>query len=443
MNLNRSSDLFRTNIKSIIIIRGKMYLTQVNKLRNIDKESFEILVLLSRLCKNMYNVGVYNVRQKFIFEGKYTNYFSNYHDCKYNENYKFLVQIGQNVLRSVDFSFRSFFELVKKKKEGIDLGKVNLPGYLDKNSYYPIIWQKQMFQVIDNKIRLSMTGEFKKKFNISKRFLFFDLPKHIDKNSIKEIKIVPRQKAKYFTIHITYKKKEIKNEHLNPDKFLSIDLGISNLASCIDSEGTSFIIDGKKLKSINQGFNKEIARLKSILDKQEPNSKRYSNRMYNVVEKRNNIVNEYLNLVTNKIITYCISNEIGNIVIGDLKDIQRNSKMGKINNQNFVQIPFSKLSTKIRNKCFLNSINIEYQEESYTSKCSFLDNEEIHKHDNYKGKRIKRGLFQSEKGILVNSDINGACNIMKKFLSKQNFKNEIFEKLSRGLVNSPLRIRIL
>jgi len=420
-----------------------MYLTQVNKIKHIDKESYEILVSLSRLCKNMYNVGVYNVRQKFINEGKYTNYFSNYHDCKENENYKLLVQIGQNIIRCVDFSFRSFFQLIKKKKEGIDLGKMKLPGYLDKDSYYPIIWQTQMFKIEDNKIRLSMTSEFKNKFNIRKRFLYFDLPKHIDKNSIKEIKIVPHQKVKYFTIHITYKKEKIKNENLNSNEFLSIDFGVSNLASCINSKGTSFILDGKKLKSINQGYNKEIARLKSILDKQEPNSKRYSNKMYKITEKRNNKVNEYLNLVTNILVKHCIDNEIGNIIIGDFKDIQKNSNMGKVNNQNFVQIPFSKLSNKIRNKCSLNSINIEYQEESYTSRCSFIDNEEIKKHSVYKGKRIKRGLFKTENGILVNSDINGACNIMKKFLSKQNFEDSIFKELSRGLVNSPIRIRIL
>ena len=110
-----------------------MYLTQVNRLRNLDKETYKVLRKLCRISKNLYNVGVYNVRQKYFFENKFTDYYHNYHDCKYNENYKYLVQIGQCVLRQVDYAFRSFFKLLKLKKQGKDLGKVNLPGYLPKS----------------------------------------------------------------------------------------------------------------------------------------------------------------------------------------------------------------------------------------------------------------------------------------------------------------------
>jgi len=118
--------------------------------------------------------------------------------------------------------------------------------------------------------------------------------------------------------------------------------------------------------------------------------------------------------------------------------------LGKVNNQNFVQIPFGKFKNKLENKCEFYGIELIRQEESYTSLCSFLDNEEIKKHDNYQGKRIKRGLFQTKDKILINADINAACNIFKKYISKQNLEDiNISKKLCQGLVNSPVRIRVL
>jgi len=345
-----------------------MYLTQTNKLKKLDKETFNILSSLCKISKNLYNVGCYNIRQYFFQSGKYLNYYGNYHESKNNDNYQLLGSIGQSTLRCVDYSFRSFFQLLDKSKKGFYTGKIRLPKYLDKDSMYPTIWTSIYFKIVKNKIRLSISKKFKKKFNITKRYLFFDLPKNIDSSKIVEVRINPKYNGKYFTISYIYKKEEIKND-LDLTKGIAVDFGISNLATCIDTNGTSFILDGKKLKSINRLYNKVIAKYKSILDKQNPNSKKtYSKRLYLITQKRNNQINNYLNHVCKILIDYCIFNKIRNIILGDFKNLQNGSNLGKKNNQNFVQIPFGLLKTKIRNKAKLNSIFVFDQEESYTIK---------------------------------------------------------------------------
>jgi len=417
-----------------------MYLTQVNRLRNLDKETYEVLRRLCRISKNLYNVGVYNIRQKYLFEHKFTDYYQNYHDCKHNENYQYLVQIGQCVLRQVDYAFRSFFKLLKLKKQGKNLGRVNLPGYLEKDEMYPVTFHNQLFRIVKGKIRLSMPKKFRKDFDVKLRYLWFDFPKHIDPESVKEIKIVPHYKGMYFTIHITYKK-EVQEYDLDYNEFLGIDLGVNNFAACIDTLGSSFILDGKYLKSVNQEYNKLIAKFKSILDKQYPKEKKYSKRLYRITTKRNNQIRDIMNKYVNLLVNYCLNNRIGNIVVGNLQ-AQNGSKLGRINNQNFVQIPFGQFVRKLKLKCELYNINCETIDESYTSICSFLDKELPQKHDQYKGKRVLRGLFKTSCGKLVNADINSAANIIVKFLTKssQNIE-QMFNRLGSGLVNRPVRIR--
>ena len=167
--------------------------------------------------------------------------------------------------------------------------------------------------------------------------------------------------------------------------------------------------------------------------------------MYRITQKRNNQVSNYLNHTCKILIDYCINNKIGNLIIGNFSGIKNNINIGRINNQNFVQIPFGILKQKLRSKCELYGIWYRDQEESYTSKCSFIDSESIEKHDVYLGKRIKRGLFKTSTGKLINADINAAANILKKFhlgKSKQNLEFN-FKKLSRGCINQPVRIRVL
>ena len=217
-----------------------------------------------------------------------------------------------------------------------------------------------------------------------------------------------------------------------------------NLCTCVTNTGASFIIDGRKLKSINQYYNKINAKLQSIKDKQRI-MRKTTLRQKKLAMKRNNRVNDYMNKTARKIINYCLNNDIGNIVLGYNNDFQRNSNVGSINNQNFVNIPYSKLRDKLEYLSKLYGIEFKLQEESYTSIASFFDRDEIpiYNKDNsqeyiFSGKRIKRGLYKTKKGYLLNADCNGALNILRK--SKVVSLEALYH---RGELNTPKRIRVV
>ena len=235
---------------------------------------------------------------------------------------------------------------------------------------------------------------------------------------------------------------EVQRE-LNKNNALGIDLGIDNLCTCVTNSGVSFIIDGRKLKSINQYYNKMNAKLQSIKDKQK--IKRTTLRQKRIVGKRNNCVNDYLSKAARTIVNYCLNNDIGKLVLGYNEDFQRNSNIGRINNQNFVNIPYGKLRDKLTYLCKLYGIEFKLQEESYTSKASFFDKDEIPIYDKgnlqkyiFSGKRIKRGLYRTSKGKLINADCNGALNILRK--SKVVDLSVLY---NRGELDTPKRIRIV
>lgn len=213
--------------------------------------------------------------------------------------------------------------------------------------------------------------------------------------------------------------------------------------TAVSNSGKTFIIDGRKLKSINQWFNKENVRLQSIKDKQHF-GKKTTNRQKAIARDRNNKVNDYMSKVARKVIDYCVANDIGTLVVGYNETFQRSSKIGKQNNQNFVNISYGRLRSKLKYLCELNSIVFEKQEESYTSKASFWDRDDIpvYNADNpkeyqFSGSRIHRGLYETAGGKTVNADVNGALNIMKK--SNVVDMNILY---GRGEVDTPVRIRI-
>jgi len=200
---------------------------------------------------------------------------------------------------------------------------------------------------------------------------------------------------------------------------ISIDLGLDNLATCIDTNGASFILDGKPLKSFNQWFNKENARLQSIKDLQK--IKGTTERQARLAINRNAKVRDYLNKAARYVINHCIEHRIDKLVVGFNIEMKQSINIGSRNNQNFVQIPHSSFRFKLKALCERYGIKYVEQEESYTSKASFLDNDTIpvfnadnpKKHE-FSGKRIKRGLYRTQHGVLVNADCNGAANILVK-----------------------------
>lgn len=260
-----------------------MYLTIKQQIKHLTKEEYLILKELTHTAKNLYNVALYNIRQHFFQTGKYLNYSDNYKLFKNNENYKILnSNMSQQILKEVDGSFNSFFNLLKLKKQGIYNSNVNIPKYLDKDHYFTLVIG--FIRINGNKLILPYSNNYRK----NHKPITITIPPNLKDKLIKEIRIIPKLSGRYFEIQYTYESKKFQSE-LNKQNALAIDLGINNLATCITNNGQAFIIDGKKLKSINQWYNKQMAKYQSIKDKQ--GIKGITNKQAAITRKRNNQVN--------------------------------------------------------------------------------------------------------------------------------------------------------
>ena len=414
-----------------------MYLTLRQQVKHLSKKEFRNLKHLSHIAKNLTNEAIYNIRQYYFNKKKYLSYNENYKILKNSENYKKLnSNMAQQILKEVDGSFKSFFGLLKLVKNDQYNGKIKLPKYLAKDGFTTLVIG--FVRLKDGMLIVPYSNSFRK----THKEIAIKLPPVLKGKKIKEIRIIPKQHSRYFEIQYTYEVKEVQRE-LNRENTLGIDLGIDNLCTCVTNTGASFIIDGRKLKSINQYYNKTNAKLQSIKDKQK--TSRTTLRQKRIVRKRNNRINDYLSKAARIIINYCLNNDIGKIVLGYNEDFQRNSNIGSINNQNFVNIPYGKLRDKLIYLCKLYGIEFKLQEESYTSKASFFDGDEIPIYDKenpqeykFSGKRIKRGLYQTSTGKLINADCNGALNILRK--SKVVDLSILY---NRGELNIPKRIRVV
>lgn len=412
-----------------------MYLTQKNQIRGLGAREFTALRELCRLSKNLYNVGLYTVRQYYFQFGKHLRYESNYHYCKANENYKRLnTDIAQQTLKVVDRTFRSFYGLINAVKEGSFQQKVRLPHYLPKDGYFLLIMPR--VKIKDGKFRVPMSRDFCKEHGE----IWIPIPARIDPDTLKEVRIHPRYNARFFDVELIAEVEETPVP-TEPDNALAIDLGLDNLATCVDTNGASFIVDGKRIKSINRWFNKENARLQSIKDLHYIEG--ITARQARITRNRNNKVRDYLNKAARHIINHCIENRIAKIVVGFNVGIKQEINIGSRNNQNFVQIPHTSLRAKLKALCSRYGIAYVEQEESYTSRASFLDGDKLpiynaDKPREYKfsGKRVKRGLYRTKHGFLVNADCNGAANILRKS------KHDALGGVSRGCLAQPLRVKI-
>ncbi len=351
------------------------------------------------LSKNLYNSALYAVRQHYFNTKKYLNVYENMNNFtknKQDDYIKLPTKVSQQTMMLVDKNFKSFFGALKSKRNGTNDRKIKIPHYLDKNSKYVLIYTNQ-----------AISGKELKKGIIKLSKLNIKLK--TNKTNIKQVRIIP--KNNHYVIEIIYEVKE-QTLMLNNDRYCSIDLGINNLATIGSNVIAPLIINGKPLKSINQYFNKQNAKLKSNIILKT--NKKSSNKIKSLNQKRNNKIKDYLHKSSRLVINHLVNNSINTLVIGKNKEWKQEINIGKTNNQNFVQIPHSIFINMLKYKANLLGINVLIKEESYTSKCSFLDNEPIKKHETYLGKRIKRGLFKDSKGKLINADLNGALNILRK-----------------------------
>ena len=304
-------------------------------------------------------------------------------------------------------------------------GKPKIPNYV-KDRYIPVILDKT---------RLGKKKVTENQFRIPKSNVVINFSKRFEKKDIRNVSF--NQCCGKIKVIISYEKKE--EEPIINNSFIGIDIGIDNLASITSNDKNfSYIVKGTPLKSMNQYYNKKKAQIQSELEK--CNKKKFSRKLERLTDKRNLKIKNYLHNASRKIINLCKSQNIGNIVIGHNKGWKQEVKIGKKNNQNFVSIPFNMFIQQLEYKGKMEGINVMVTEESYTSKTDHFVKEPMKHLDERKGKRVRRGLFKSSIGKVLNADINGAIGIMRKVYAISDA--QIMCLRDRGDVVSPLHLEI-
>ena len=271
--------------------------------------------------------------------------------------------------------------------------------YKIKNGEFLLIFNNQQCKIEDGILK------FPKIMNL-------EVETRLDDVNLREVRIIP-QGVEYL-IEIVYERDIMDFAKGESKKIMGIDIGLRNIVTIGDSISREGIaVKGGVLKSINQYYNKEKARLKSISDRQNKD-KRLTKREKRLFMKRNRKIKDIMHKLSRATVQYAETRNIDTIIIGHNNGWKQSANMGRVNNQNFVQIPFNTLINHIKYKAEEAGIHVIIQEEEHTSKCSFLDNESIEHHDEYMGKRIKRGIFRSRDGILMHADLNAVYNIIKK-----------------------------
>ena len=389
--------------------------------KHIIKPSHQYYDELDHLCllsKNLYNSTLYTVRQYYFEHKQFLNYqaVNKLFASNNNPDYRALpTRVAQHTQMLVESNFKSFFGLLKLKGQGKYNKLIKIPKYLNKKSGRQVAYY--------TKGALS----FKAKGFVQLSKTHIKIKTKLTKESVQFVRLVPRNN--YIVIEIGYNVKEPELKVNN--NVLAIDIGVNNIASCVTTDGDKLLVNGKPLKYINHNYNKAVAKTRSKLKTtHNQNSSKYTKQ---IINKRNNRINDYLHKVTTYIVNHAVSKNIGTIVVGYNKEWKQDTNIGKVNNQNFVNIPFYRLINLLEYKCRLKGIKFQTITEAYTSKCSFIDNEEIKKHQTYSGKRISREWFKTKNGLIINADINGAYNILKKYMQKNATWNE---SLSQTLVKA-------
>ena len=401
--------------------KGELYKLKVNRVeQHLIKKNNIFYSLIDELCfksKNVYNYGNYIIRQEFIKTSKEkeegTRENANWirHNelakiCKTSDCYKELgSRASQAILRKLDKNWKSFFSSIKdyNKNPSKFVSKPKMPKYLDtEKGRCELIQNNQQFKIKENYIYFSwsplkvMNNIFKTKIPIDAKLM--------------QIRFVPKNEN--YVMEVVYEI-EIPEIVSKNKRIASIDLGINNLLTITTNCGIEpIVINGKPLKSINQYYNKEKAKIQTHLKTRY--NKDWSNKIQKLTIKRNNKVKDYIHKTTATIINFCIENKIDTLVCGYNSGWKQESNMGKRNNQKFINIPHATIIQQLTYKCENTGIIFKTTEEAYTSGTSFLDGEEPVEKNYNKDRRVHRGLFVSNEGININADVNGSYQIMKK-----------------------------
>ncbi|MFB8798307.1 MAG: transposase [Microcoleus sp.] len=407
------------------------------------KEVEAVLHYLCRQSGKLYNSAVYFARQTFFKTGKLlTGKF----DLSFEPSIaKSMVAKSlpstpmQQTLMSVTEAFKSFKELKALYNEGQLHFRPKPPGYLKGSNLFKVAYPNSgglKPALVGNQLRFSLGLTVRRWFGISEFFL--PMPSNIDYSKVKEFTILPKNGA--FYLEMSYEV-ELQQHDLDRSQALSIDLGTAdNLGACVDTLGNSFLIDARAMKAMNQLWNKKVA-----TRKEGKPAGYWDSWLDRVTRQRNHQMRDGVNKAAKLIVDHCLKHGIGNLVIGWNQGFKSNVDMGKLNNQKFVQMPLGKLKERLKQLCNLHGIKFTETEEAYTSKSSFLDGDSLPRYGEKppewkaSGKRIKRGLYRSANGIVINADLNGSANILRKVASKLGVK---LNRLGRRCLATVARIRL-
>ncbi len=371
--------------------------------RVIDEAAFK--------SKNLYNAALYEVRQAFIHEGKYLNYSEMDKRMQSHAAYKALpAKVSQQVLVLLDKNWTAFFEARKAYEEDPSTftGRPRLPKYKHKTEGRNIL----VYTI------QAVSKRGLKQGLIQPSMLPIEIQtKHKD---IDQVRIVPRNG--HYVVEVIYRKAPVQAQ-VDPSYCVAIDLGVTNVAA-ITANREGFIprlVNGRTLKAMNQWYNKRMKELKLCLPKEE--RERVTRQMEQITNKRNRQVNHYLHAASKRIIDFLVKEGVGTIIIGKNPRWKQEVNNGRRNNQNFVAIPHARFIDMLTYKASLVGIQVEIQEESYTSKASFLDLDPIptykpndEEEHSFSGKRIGRRnrLYRTKDGRIICADVNGSYNILRK-----------------------------
>lgn len=416
---------------------NKLYAAQVNRLPDNSLLSAVLEYLCSESNK-LYNCTTYLARQIYFKTGLYANKFWLASQMKTTPHMRSLyTSAAQQTCISVGEAFKGYKELLSCYYKGELADKPKLPSYR-KRGLFQISYPKRWLKLTSKGVRVPLGKSCKAWFGLSETFIPF--PSNLNWDTIKELSIVPR--AGYFDAVWVTKTEAKHASNPSQDNVLSIDHGLDNWLTCISNVNTSFIVDGKHLKSVNQWYNKRLATIK-----ENKSQDFWCKLLDKITGKRNRQMRDAVNKAAKIVVQHCLNNNIGTIVMGWNKGQKQNSNMGRKTNQKYVQIPTAKLKNRIEQLCNVHGIRYLETEESYTSKASSLDLDVIpvfgEKPEGWKpsGRRVKRGLYRSKAGIEFNADINGAINIARKVAKQYEFQFDL-RGFARGVLTMPRRLRL-
>lgn len=394
--------------------------------RHVINKNHPMYTACDLLCfqsKNMYNLCNYTIRQAFIKDGIIKKYGDLNKELKHTDAFKELgSNSAQMVTKILCKNWKSFLVAVKDYTKNPEkyFAKPKIPKYLKKDGRFVCTLTNWQTQIHDGYLYFA----FKRLKSFNSMFRTRVTGYHLS------TRIVP--KGGCYVLEIVYRA-EPKQLNLDKDRIVSIDLGVNNFVTMVNNIGEKpIVINGKGIKSYNQYWNKEIAKYKSIA--KTTNNLDWTKRLQRLTDKRNFKMDYFMHCSSKWIIDYCIKHNVGTIVVGKNNKWKQECDMGRYTNQHFAQIPYEMFISKLRYKCEDFGIRFIENEESYTSGTSCLDNELPIKENYNKARRIRRGLFVSNKGIKINADVNAAYQIMKKVFS--NMTNEIVgEHLHPVIIN--------